>query len=107
MFNLFRRSAAPVARIEPTFQASSPENPSTSLANPADWLVSVLGGGPTLAGPVVSEQTAMRSTTVLWCVSLIAGLIAWLPLHVYRREQSGRKLADTHRLYSLLQQGAA
>ncbi|MFT4098618.1 MAG: phage portal protein [Rhodoblastus sp.] len=105
MFGLFSRKAAAAAlpaRVEPTFQNSSPENPSTSLANPADWLVSVMGGGPTLAGPVVSEQSAMRASVVLACVSLISGLVASLPLHVYKRAPKGRELADTNRLYPLL-----
>ena len=93
-----------VERVEPTFdvRAASPENPTTSLSNPADWLVSVMGGGPTQAGPVVNEQSAIRSTTVFRCVSLLAGLIAWLPMMVYHRSPSGRKVADSHRLYPLL-----
>lgn len=92
----------PTARIEPQIFNGSPENPSTSLSNPADWLISVMGGGPTLAGPVVNEQSAMRSTAVFSCVSLISGLLAWLPLYIYRRDATGRALAETHPLYPLL-----
>ncbi len=105
MFGLFSRKSAAAAlpaRVEPTFHNASPENPSTSLANPADWLVSVMGGGPTLAGPVVSEQSAMRASVVLACVGLISGLIASLPMHVYKRNSKGREIAEGNRLYSLL-----
>lgn len=92
------------SRIEPTFapRAASPENPSTSLSDPASWLTDLFGGGPTFAGPSVTETSAMRSSTVFRCVSLKAGLIASLPLVVYQREPTGRKEAVKHRLYPLL-----
>lgn len=77
---------------------SSPEDPSTDLANPADWLMTVLGGGPTLAGPVVDQESAMRSSAVYACVSLIAGTIGSMPLHVYRDTKNGRELAEDHGL---------
>jgi HK97 family phage portal protein len=98
MWPFSRKEKAPATDA----QAGSPENPSTSLANPADWLMTVLGGGPTLAGPVVNEQSAMRSTTVFRCVSLISGLIASLPLMVYEKDKEGRKIADRNRVYPLL-----
>lgn len=99
----FRRfPPAEQARLDPTIIAASPENPSTSLADPATWLADVFGGGPTYAGPSVNETSAMRSSTVFRCVSLKAGLIASLPLVVYERTPHGRKEAVKHRLYPLL-----
>ncbi len=92
---------APQARIEPVFNVS-PENPSTSLANPASWLTDITGGGPSYAGPSVSATSAMRVTAVYRCVSLKAGIIATLPLQVFKRTDSGRELATSHRLYRLL-----
>lgn len=91
-------------RIEPSFtpRASSPENPSTSLSDPASWLSNLFGGGSTYAGPAVNETSAMRSSTVFRCVSLKSGLIASLPLVVYERTANGRKEAVKHRLYPLL-----
>ena len=68
---------------------ASPENPSTSLSNPAQWLFDYLGGGPTDAGVTVSEQTAMKASAVYACVTLIAKTIASLPLKVYRRKANG------------------
>lgn len=88
-------------RIPPTF-ASSPENPSTNLSNPAPWLYDALGGGSTFAGPSVSETSAMRSTAVYRSVALKAGVIASLPLKVYKRTSKGREEAVNHRLYPLL-----
>ncbi|WP_256586161.1 MULTISPECIES: phage portal protein [Pseudomonadaceae] len=46
------------------------------------------------AGPVVNAQTAMRSSAVYACVSIIAGAIASLPLPVYQRTDDGRERAD-------------
>ena len=91
-----------VARIEPSFRNASPENPSTNLGDPATWLVDLFGGGPTHAGPSVSERSAIRSTTVFRCVSLVSGLVASLPLSVYERAEAGRRTATNHRLYPLL-----
>lgn len=93
---------SPVVRIPPTFSNATLENPNTSLANPAEWLVDVLGGGPTYAGPHVSETTAMRNTAVFRSVALKAGVIASLPLKVYKRTPKGREEAVDHRLAPLL-----
>lgn len=98
----FQRNAAPVQREEPTFKNASPENPSTSLSNPSAWLIDSFGGAQSYAGPMVTERSAIRSTTVFRCVSLISGLIAGLPLTVYEREKDGRRVADNHRLYPIL-----
>jgi HK97 family phage portal protein len=68
--------------------ASSPENPSTSLSNPAQWLVDLFGG-TTDAGVLVSEQSAMKASAVYACVTLIAKTIGSLPLKVYRRKPNG------------------
>lgn len=73
-------------RIEPTFLASSPENPSTNLADPASWLTDWASGGyPGSFGPPVSERTSMACSAVYRCVTLISGIYASLPLKVYKR----------------------
>ena len=69
-------------------QASSPENPSTSLSNPAQWLVDLFGG-VTDSGVTVTERTAMKTSAVYACVTLIAKTIGSLPLKVYRRKPNG------------------
>lgn len=98
----FKRQAEPAARQEPNFRNWSPENPSTNLSDPASWLVDLFGGGPTYAGPEVGERSAIRSTTVFRCVSLIAGMVASLPLSVFERAKDGRREATENRLYPLL-----
>ncbi len=81
---------------------ASPENPSTPLSNPAEWLVEWFGGGPTASGVTVSEETAIRCGAVYACVSLLAQSIASLPLHVYKRTDDGRTKAREHQLFGLL-----
>lgn len=102
MWPFASRRQEPAQRVEPSFQAASLENPSTSLANPAAWLTEALGGGSSHAGPHVSETSAMRSTAVFRSVALKAGLIGGLPLVVYERTDAGRRPATAHRLYRLL-----
>lgn len=55
----------------------------------------------TPAGAVVNDATAMRVSAVYACVRLIAGAIASLPVHVYRRTAEGRQRVD-HDLWWLL-----
>lgn len=86
-------------RGAPAIRAASPENPSTSLADPASWLVdwSTGGNGGTF-GPPVSERTAMAVSAVYRCVSLLSGIVAQLPLRVYERTSKGRREAPEHPL---------
>lgn len=86
---LFSRTKQVAERREPSFAASaSPENPATSLSNPAAWLTEWAGAGEHI-GPPINERTAMAVSTVHACVRLIAGLIASLPLNVYRDTADG------------------
>ncbi|CAB4196250.1 COG4695 Phage-related protein [uncultured Caudovirales phage] len=88
-------SAKPGSKVKNSF-----ENPNTPLTGME--LASVFGGGPTMAGPAVSESSAMRSTTVYRCVSIISSLGSSAPLSVYGRTEKGRVLAEKHRLYPIL-----
>lgn len=71
----------------------------------ADWF----GGGADAAN--VTPDSAMRVTAVYACVSLIAEMMAALPLHVYRREGDGGAVtmakAKTHPLYEILHEQPA
>jgi len=96
------RDGGAAERREPTFNAASPENPSTNLSNPDGWIVDAMGGGASFAGPLVSEQSAMRSTTVFRCVSLVSGLNATVPIGVYETTSQGRRDAGDHRYHYLL-----
>lgn len=86
-----------------SFRNTSPENPSTSLSNPSSWLVDAFGGTSTDSGVLVSEATAMRTSAVYGCVSLIAKTIGSLPLKVYRRKTNGDpvEMPDTLPYYLL------
>jgi HK97 family phage portal protein len=85
VFNPFRsKPASARARVEPTIRAASPENPSTSLANPDAWLLGWAGANGAAFGPPVSERTAMAVSAVYRCVALLAGLMASMPLKIYR-----------------------
>lgn len=82
--------------------AASPENPSTPLSNPAQWLYDAFGASGTVAGPAVNELTAIRATTVFRCISIIANTIASLPFNVYKRTAEGREGASQHPNYKLI-----
>ena len=83
-------------------RASSPENPSTNLSSPAQWLLDYFGVS-TDAGVTVSERTAMKASAVYGCVTLIAKTIGSLPLKVYRRKPNGDsvEVPDTTPYYLL------
>ncbi len=82
--------------------AGSPENPATSLSNPAEWLVDWMTGGASYAGPPVNELNAVRATSVFRCISIIANTIASLPFNVYKRTDDGREAAPQHPLQRIL-----
>ena len=89
-------------RVEPTISNASPENPSTPLSNPDAWLLDLFGNGESV-GPAVTERTAMSVGAVFRCVQLISGVIAGMPLNVYRNVPGkGRVEAQQHRLYPML-----
>lgn len=74
-------------------QAASNNFVSTNLT--ADQLAHLLGAATqTHAGISVTEDIAMRVATVYACVSLIAGAIATLPLHIFERVANERRRAD-------------
>lgn len=58
------------------------------------------GGSPTASGISVSVDDALKNTTVMRCVSLIAFSIAMLPLHVRYRDT--KEKASDHAVYKLL-----
>lgn len=92
------RAIGRMGEVSPMSNAS-PENPSTSLADPASWLTDWAHGGQySTFGPHVSERTSMAVSSVYRCVSLISGAAASLPLKIYKRTKDGREEAPNHRL---------
>ena len=77
-------------------RAASPENPSTNLANPSEWLIDWLGG-QSEAGIAVNEKSAMRFSAVFRCVAILSATVASLPIRVYRRTQDAQGRTDRER----------
>lgn len=65
IFNFFKKKE----------KRSSPENPSTSLQNPSEWLTDWMGGAP-VAGVKVNEKTALSISAVWACVGFIADTLS-------------------------------
>lgn len=71
------------------------------LTDPA-FLEFVRSGGGNLseAGVSVTPKAALKNTTVIRCVSLIAFAMGWLPLHL--RDKESKDKATEHPLYRVL-----
>lgn len=68
--------------------------------NPASGALRSLA--PTMAGTVVTVDSAMRNMTVLRCVGIISQTLASMPLVLYRRDGRSRTRATDHALYPVL-----
>ena len=79
---------------------SSPENPSTSLSNPAAWLTGLFGTSKT--GVQVSEDNALTFSAVYAAVRIISETIASIPLNVYVYDGETRVIAREHPIQKLL-----
>ena len=93
-----------MTRFDHKLLNASPENPATSLADPASWLTDWAHGGvPGSFGPHVSERSSMASSAVYRCVALKAGTQAGMSLKIYKRTKDGREEAPNHRLAPMFQ----
>lgn len=81
---------------------SSLENPSTSLANPAQWLLDLASGGKSAAGVAVTEERALGVPTAYACANLLSRQMAALPLHVFRKNGKFSEPAPEHWAQALL-----
>lgn len=71
--------------------------------NPADPLVRVLGGRPSLAGTAVSEASAQNIPVVFACDKVLKETVAQLPTKLMRRDGQGRRTPATdHPTYAVL-----
>lgn len=79
----------------------STESTST-LKNPAEWLVNALGG-TSFAGVTVTPEEAMTIPTFAGCVKVLAETVAMLPFKPMREEGNGSTvILRDHPLYPLL-----
>lgn len=74
----------------------------SSLAQPAAWLIELFGGTKTASGVHVTEEKALTLPAVWSAVNRISSTVASLPLHVYRRRETGKEKATQHPVYTLL-----
>jgi len=75
----------------------------SSVKEPSEWLLDLLGGRKSAAGIQITPNTALYSSAVYACVRVLAETVASLPLNVYRFLQGGGKeKAKEHPLYPIL-----
>lgn len=76
---------------------------STSYSPGDPALLSLFGGRATSSGMTVTSDTAMQTSTVYACVTILAQTLAMLPIAVKRyRPDGGTDLAPGHRLFKQL-----
>lgn len=94
------REPAPAAQISNEGKAPTPLTQWDS-----GEMLQLLGGVPSWSGAVVTPDSAMRVSTVYACVRLIAGAIASMPVHVFKRLGDGDKeRASNHTVEWVLNQ---
>lgn len=82
---------------------ASPENPSTPLSAPAQWMLDAFGAGRTRAGAQISEESAHTISAFYCGVRVLTDGLAQTPLILYRRRSDGGKdRATEHPLYPVL-----
>lgn len=69
--------------------------PEQKAAPLPDWGAELIFAAPSIAGPAVTPQTAMRSTPVSCAVQLISKSVGTLPVKLFRRDGKGGKVAAT------------
>lgn len=87
-----------LGRIVSAFR-SSPERPSTSLANPASWLFS---GNESKTGIAITESSAMQLSAVFGAVRVISETMAALPVNVKRTIDGVVRTEDNHPINRLI-----
>lgn len=80
------------------FSRKNKKNPKNSLSTSRLFF----WGGASSAGTYVNERNAMQTAAVYACVRVIAEAVASLPLHVYKYDGDGQKIAPDHSLYKVL-----
>ena len=63
-----------------------------TLAEPSPKLLQALGGSGTSSGVQVNDSSVLTLTAVWRAVNIIAGTMASLPLHIYRKETDGSRI---------------
>jgi phage portal protein BeeE len=75
----------------------------SDLTHPRAWLTNLMGGGPTVSGRDVNEETALCLSAYYACIRVIAEDVGKLPFNVYRRLQPrGKELAPENPVHKVL-----
>ncbi len=103
---IFEGDISTMAETKPTFAArviglfrASPNNPSTSLAKPAEWLFS---DDRSKTGVAVNEKSAMTFSAVWASVRILSETIASLPWNVYTSEDESPMVVPSHPITKVL-----
>lgn len=82
----------------------SVRNDSSDLAEPAQWLIDLLGGGRiTSSGENITPVNSLQIATVYACIDRKANAIAKLPLQVFKKTPTGRVRDEQHAVAKLLE----
>lgn len=98
--------AARMEALEQQLQTINNHDQSPVSTGDREAILDLFNTGASFAGPVVNSQTAMRSSAVYACVSIIAGAIGSLPLPIYQRTPEGRERVE-HPFWWLLNEQPA
>lgn len=90
MFNLFAQK-----------ESRSLENPTVSLTDATAWN-EFFHHAPTVTGDAVTEERALGVTAIWQAINVIAGTIASLPLHLYKRTEEGDVKDTANPLYYIV-----
>lgn len=88
-------SDAPVVRLDPVGRRLPEKRSADPLGNLTDRLGFILAP-PSAAGIAVTENSALGVSAVVACVSLIADMVAKLPIRLYRRDAKGPVQVTDH-----------
>ena len=76
--------------------------PQAAITESSELAAVIRQGSANDSGMTVSATTAMRSTAVYACVTVISETVAQLPLLLYQRKGDRKERASANRLYGLL-----
>lgn len=79
------------------FRNQAQEQPTSNLTAWEPWTEYLAG-----KGHILSEKEAIQISAVFRCVDIITKTMAAMPLHLYKRTDSGKEKATEHRLYNML-----
>lgn len=84
--------------------AEMPNNYSSGSADPAKWLIDLLGGTVTASGIRINAQVALSVPGINACINVLAEDLAKVPCMLYRRskDRKRKELATDHPLFPLL-----